>query len=883
MTTHDDRLAYASATELARMIRAGELAPTELLESVIDRIEERNPDLNAVVFKGYDDARAAAAAAERALRSGDAVGPLHGVPTLMKDLFDFKPGWPSTFGGVPALADQVIDAYCMFAERVEHAGAIIVGKTNSPVMGMRGTCDNPLFGPSRNPFDTSKNTGGSSGGSAAAVADGLVPFAEGTDAGGSIRIPAAWCGVYGFKGSWGRVPAPLRPNAFGGTSPFVAEGPITRTVADAALVMSVLAGYDSRDPYALGDAPDMMSSLDADLVGKRIAYSPDFGVYPVDPEVAAAVASAVRAFEEAGAIVEQVDIDIPYDHIELADLWCRMIASINIGAIEELKAAGIDLLGEHRASMPPEYVRRIEAGYELSITRPGTRPGDANHRQRRCAGSARPVRPARDADAVDTTGRQPRRRRHHRPRHRRRGRRRAADRVVHDLLPQLHRSPGRLHPGRHDRRPAPGRHADHRWPLRRRGRAHREPRVRATASVGAHLRTVPCPMTAVQRLTRDRISFFFDGASEPAATISSGDTIIVETEDAHCGSITGPDVVYATLADVVERIGGANPVTGPIAVDGVAPGDLVAIEILEVVGAPVRGFGHMNTTATLVSTFEAETTICHRRGDEVEIPTHRGPVRVPCRPFIGTLGVAPAGEPILSFEQRRDILGNVDLAEVGAGSTIVLRANVPGALVSLGDAHLAQGDAEIHRSAIEAQADVTLRISRLPRGEQELPRVAADRHRRRDRQCRDRAGPPRGPGASRLRRPRSTDASRPRLHAAGGVPGARRSRLGPHRPGRPSRVLGARTRGAAPPHRRVSTGGPARRSPPRTAGCRRTPTRAVLRVVRGGAPHRPRRVRGRVAAGARRRGPALGGRDRIDDLTPGPWCGPGARRLRRRR
>jgi len=366
MTTNEE-LAYTSAADLAQLIRDGELAPTELLESVIERIEERNPELNAVVFKGYDDARRAAAHAERALSTLDDIPPLHGVPTLMKDLFDFKPGWPATFGGIPALADQVIDAYCMFAERVEQAGAIIVGKTNSPVMGMRGTCDNPLFGPSRNPFDTSKNTGGSSGGSAAAVADGLVPFAEGTDAGGSIRIPAAWCGVYGFKGSWGRVPAPLRPNAFGGTSPFVAEGPITRTVGDAALVMSVLSGYDSRDPYALTDTPDLMSSLGGDLVGKRIAYSPDFGVYPVDPQVADTVATAVRAFEEAGAVVEEVDIAIPYDHNELADLWCRMIAPINISTIEGLKAGGIDLLGEHRASMPPEYVRRIEAGYRLSV------------------------------------------------------------------------------------------------------------------------------------------------------------------------------------------------------------------------------------------------------------------------------------------------------------------------------------------------------------------------------------------------------------------------------------------------------------------------------------------------------------------------------------
>jgi amidase/aspartyl-tRNA(Asn)/glutamyl-tRNA(Gln) amidotransferase subunit A len=366
MTTGQD-LAYTSATELARLIRARELSSTELVESVIDRIEARNPDLNAVVFKGYDDARAAAAAADQQVAADDISGPLHGVPTLIKDLFDFKPGWASTFGGVPALADQVIDAYCVFAERVEHAGAVIVGKTNSPVMGMRGTCDNPLFGPSCNPFDTSKNTGGSSGGSAAAVADGFVPFAEGTDAGGSIRIPAAWCGVYGFKPSWGRVPVALQPNAFAGTDPFLAEGPITRSVEDAALVLSVLSGYDSRDPYALPTTPDLMAGLDGDLAGKRIAYSPDFGVYPVDPRVAATVATAVAAFEEAGATVEEIKIDIPFDHLELADLWCRMIAPINIGAIEGLKQEGIDLLGEHRDSMPPEYVRRIEEGYRLSV------------------------------------------------------------------------------------------------------------------------------------------------------------------------------------------------------------------------------------------------------------------------------------------------------------------------------------------------------------------------------------------------------------------------------------------------------------------------------------------------------------------------------------
>ncbi len=206
--------------------------------------------------------------------------------------------------------------------------------------------------------------------------------------------------------------------------------------------------------------------------------------------------------------------------------------------------------------------------------------------------------------------------------------------------------------------------------------------------------------------------FEFDASAEPAITVAPGESIVVETQDAHSGTITGPEVVYETLDDVMERIGGANPVTGPIYVEGIAPGDCVEVHIERVHGAPVTGFGYMNTTPTLHSSLEAETVICHRRDDCVAIPTRRGPVMVPYRPFVGTIGVAPAGAPVLSFRQGREFLGNVDLPEVAAGSVVVMRAAVDGALVSLGDAHLVQGDAEIHRSAVECQADVVLRIQR---------------------------------------------------------------------------------------------------------------------------------------------------------------------------
>jgi amidase/aspartyl-tRNA(Asn)/glutamyl-tRNA(Gln) amidotransferase subunit A len=359
MTMHEE-LAYMSATELALHIRRRQISPVEVVDAFITRIEQRNPSLNAFVYFGFDEARQRARDAEQAVLRGDPLGPLHGVPTAIKDLFDFKPGWKSTFGGIRALKDHVVNAYCLFAERVERAGAIVLGKTNSPVMGFRGTCDNYLFGPSRNPFDLRRNTGGSSGGSAAAVADGLVPFAEGTDGGGSIRIPAAWCGVYGYKASFGRVPFVARPNAFAGDTPFLFEGPITRTVEDAALVLSAIAGYDPRDPFALDEQVDFLAATRRSIHGWRIGYSPNFDVFPVEPEVATVVSRAVRAFEEAGATVEEVRIGITRSQRELSDLWCRLIMPINLLTLDGFAAQGIDLLGAHRDDFPPQYLEWVE-------------------------------------------------------------------------------------------------------------------------------------------------------------------------------------------------------------------------------------------------------------------------------------------------------------------------------------------------------------------------------------------------------------------------------------------------------------------------------------------------------------------------------------------
>jgi amidase/aspartyl-tRNA(Asn)/glutamyl-tRNA(Gln) amidotransferase subunit A len=368
MPIKEDLAKTDSAATLASKIRRKELSPVEVMDAAIARIEAHNAKINALIILHLDEARKAAKAAEAAVMRGEKLGALHGVPVAMKDCFDFKPGWVCTFGGVRALKNWTANFHCVWAERMEKAGAIIVGKTNSPIFGFRGTCDNYLFGPSKNPFDLRKNTGGSSGGSAAAVAAGLLPLCEGTDGGGSTRIPSSWSGVYGYKASFGRVPLVSRPDAFGATVPFIFEGPITRTVEDAALAMSALAGYDSRDPFALDGSVDFMAALKAPIKGKTIAYTRDYGIFPVDPRVTAVTDKAVEAFKEAGAHVEEVEIGIKRSHGELSDMWCRLVAPKQVAVLEGFKRQGIDILKDHHDDMPPEFWHWDEIGRKMSAT-----------------------------------------------------------------------------------------------------------------------------------------------------------------------------------------------------------------------------------------------------------------------------------------------------------------------------------------------------------------------------------------------------------------------------------------------------------------------------------------------------------------------------------
>ena len=300
-----DDLAFAPAAELAEVIARREMSPVEIVDLFLKRIEASQASLNAFITVCADEARAAARAAETATMSGEPVGPLHGVPFAVKDLVNTA-GVRTTFGSV-ALADNVPTADSPAVARLKAAGAILVGKTTTPEFGHKCFTDAPLFGRTANPWDIGRTCGGSSGGAAAAVAAGLAPIGIGTDGGGSSRIPAACCGVVGFKQTLGLVPHDLTPDGFGNQSHIT---PMTRTVMDTALMLQAMAGPHPCDPHALGlPTPDFVAAARAegDLQGVRIAWRPLLGNTAVAAEVRGACERALTAFEELGAIVEPVD------------------------------------------------------------------------------------------------------------------------------------------------------------------------------------------------------------------------------------------------------------------------------------------------------------------------------------------------------------------------------------------------------------------------------------------------------------------------------------------------------------------------------------------------------------------------------------------------
>src|SRR4051795_4332948 len=259
----------STARAMANAVRRKEISARELLELHLARIAERNPTLNAVVSLDEERARSGAAAADEATARGEARGALHGLPFAYKDTHDVA-GWRTTYGS-PLFADHVPDADDLVVERIRTAGAVTIGKTNVPEFAAGSHTFNPVFGTTLNPVDPSRSAGGSSGGAACALRAGMVPLADGSDMGGSLRNPASFCGVVGLRPSLGRVPSWPTDNFWETTSP---SGPLARNVADVALLLSVIAGPDPRVPTALGDPGTPFADVrPSDLGGLRVALS----------------------------------------------------------------------------------------------------------------------------------------------------------------------------------------------------------------------------------------------------------------------------------------------------------------------------------------------------------------------------------------------------------------------------------------------------------------------------------------------------------------------------------------------------------------------------------------------------------------------------------
>jgi amidase len=340
------------AVEQAALIRQRAISAVELLEAHLAQIAQTNPHVNAIVTLVPEQAHANAVAADAAMASGQVLGPLHGLPVAHKDLALTK-GIRTTFGS-PLFREFIPDQNSLIVERMQQAGAITIGKTNTPEFGAGSQTFNPVFGATRNPYDHSKTCGGSSGGAAVALACGMIALADGSDMGGSLRNPAGYCNVVGLRPSPGRVPIwPTENNAWQTLS---VEGPMARTVRDVGLLLSVQAGADPRVANSIGDDPAIFRQpLERDFRGVKIAWSPTLGGLPVDPRTLAVLTAARSAFEQLGCVIEEVDPDLSG-----ADQAFQTLRAWSF-------AAGMaETYAQHRDQLKDTIIWNIEAGLKLS-------------------------------------------------------------------------------------------------------------------------------------------------------------------------------------------------------------------------------------------------------------------------------------------------------------------------------------------------------------------------------------------------------------------------------------------------------------------------------------------------------------------------------------
>lgn len=344
-----------SAWEIGELVNTRQITPTQVVEYFLDRIKKYNSKVNAFVYIKPEYALSQAKELEKKLANGEYCGEFAGVPFALKDFLPNKKGWQSSHGGVKCLiaTDECDSVFCTAMEK---AGGIAIGKTNAPAYGFRGTTDNLLYGPTSTPFNTKYNAGGSSGGSAAAVAAGLVPIAEGGDAGGSIRIPASFCNLFGFKAGVGTIPSVCRPDAWSATHPLCFNGGLTKTVKDAAILLNYMSSYNKRDPYSLPKSSDFVKELEMPLKNIKIAYTFDFGLFEVENEIKETVLKTVERLKQCGFSVEEYTFHFKNNSTFLAEQWCKGITIDCALELNHLKKQGVDLLKDNKKDFPKEFI-----------------------------------------------------------------------------------------------------------------------------------------------------------------------------------------------------------------------------------------------------------------------------------------------------------------------------------------------------------------------------------------------------------------------------------------------------------------------------------------------------------------------------------------------
>lgn len=365
-----ENLSYISAVDLANMIKNQEISSQEITEIIIERIEKYNPIVNAYCTPTFDLARKSAKLTDDKVKKGEKLGLIQGIPTSIKDLTDTA-GIRTTMGSkifehnIPVQDDLIV-------KRLKNAGMVMLGKTNTPEFGHKGTTDNAIFGETKNPWNLNRTTGGSSGGAGAATALGLCFLAQGSDGGGSIRTPSSFCGLYGIKPSFGRIPQ-TSMLTMGNFGTLTQKGPLVRYVRDAALMLDVMVGADDIDRYSLPNPEpgfSFLKGLDEKLGKLKVGFSIDLGGYvkAIDPEVENTVLDSVHKFEKLGWSVEKSDIEIKDADRVHGIMWVTGLAQYLSPYVEEWRDKldpNLERMLGYTATITPEYMTWAQVQREV--------------------------------------------------------------------------------------------------------------------------------------------------------------------------------------------------------------------------------------------------------------------------------------------------------------------------------------------------------------------------------------------------------------------------------------------------------------------------------------------------------------------------------------